>query len=102
MRYMGDATPIIPNLPNLLPPGILPPSAPGAAPTPLPAGAPLDPAAKAQLLALAPQIPDAQAQDMQDFVDATNLGKRTKLMRIGLGLGVGLAAGLLIGKLAFK
>jgi hypothetical protein len=58
-----------------------------------PSGGPLDPAAKAAFLAMAPNVPDDQAQDLLDFVDATDLGKKQKLMRIGMGA----AGGLLVG-----
>lgn len=83
MRYMGAATgPAVP-LPQL-----------GAGP--------LDPLVKAQLLALAPNIPDDQAQDLLDFVDATHVGKNAKMMRIGLGLAGGVVLGFAIGKMLGK
>jgi hypothetical protein len=66
------------------------------------AGGPLDPLVKAQLLALAPNIPDDQAQDLLDFVDATQVGKRAKMMRVGLGLAGGLVLGVVIGKVIGK
>jgi hypothetical protein len=66
------------------------------------AAGPLDPLVKAQLLALAPNIPDDQAQDLLDFVDATQLGKRTKMMRIGLGLAGGVVLGFVVAKVIGK
>jgi hypothetical protein len=68
----------------------------------LSAGGPLDPAVKAQFLALAPTVPDAQAQDLLDFVDATPLGHSTMMKRYALGAVGGLAIGLVIGAVVFK
>ena len=65
-------------------------------------GGPLDPLVKAQLLALAPQIPDNQAQDLLDFVDATNVGHKAKLMRYGIGAAGGVFVGLVLAKVLFK
>lgn len=87
MRYMGAMG----DNPPLQIPG-LPPSG----------GAPLDPALKAQLLAAAPNIPQAQAQDLFDVADATTVGQSTKWMRIGLGAAGGLVLGLVAGKLFFR
>lgn len=93
MRYMGDATPIIPGLPALpipIPSLITPGTTPAPTLTP---GAPMDPTLKAQMIAQAPNLPDAQAQDLFDVADATTVGQREKWMRIGLGA----AGGILLG-----
>lgn len=84
MGAMGAATgPAIP-LPQLGTPG------------------PLDPQTKGALLALAPNVPDAQAQDLLDFVDATPLGKNQRMMRIGGGALAGLVLGVVACKLLSK
>jgi hypothetical protein len=49
----------------------------------------LDPLQKQQFLLLAPQIPDAKAEDLADIVDATPYGHRQKLLRYGLGAVIG-------------
>lgn len=52
--------------------------------------------AKAQALAMAPQMTDGQAGDLLEVVDATNLGSRTKWMRYGLGAAVGIVVGAVV------
>ena len=93
MRYLGDL--VIPGLPALPIPG-------QPAPAPAPGGGKLDPQTKAQLLALAPSIPDDQAQDLLDFVDETKVGHNAKLMRIGLGALGGLVGGVVLGMVLKK
>lgn len=63
---------------------------------------PLDPTAKAALLANAATLPDERAQDLIDAADATPLGKRSKWMRVGYGAAAGLLAGLVIARLKRK
>jgi hypothetical protein len=107
MRYMGDVTPAppifpIPNIPPI--PFVIPGVTPGPSPAPSPvpaapaAGAPLDPQTKAVLLALAPQMPDSNAADLQDILDATPYGKNQRWMRYGIGAAAGLVVGVVIAK----
>lgn len=75
MRYLGD-----PTLINTLTPN------------------PLDPAIKAQMLALAVNLPDDKARDLLDLADATPYGGRQRWIRMGIGAGVGLAVGVVLGR----
>lgn len=100
MRYMGDATPApptfpIPNIPAI--PFLPQPSQPGAQPAPAIQPV-LDPQTKAVLLAMAPQMPDGNAADLQDILDATPYGKHQRWMRYGIGA----AAGFVLGVVAAK
>lgn len=88
MRYLGSPTM-----------GQSPPGSAIPLPPQLGTGQPLDPLVKAQLLALAPGVPDAQASDLLDFVDATHLGKQQKFMRIGIGAAGGLVLGFALCKI---
>lgn len=106
MRYMGDVSPappplVIPNLPFVIP-GLSPsgpPSQPSAAPTIQPV---LDAQTKAVLLALAPQMPDGNAEDLQDILDATPYGKRQRWIRYGVGAVAGFVVGVTVAKAVRK
>lgn len=79
------------------------PQIPGLSPgAPAPAVPGLTPDLKAQLLAQAPSVPDTQAKDMLEVVDATPYGHKQMLTRYGIGAGVGLLAGFVASKLFGK
>lgn len=56
----------------------------------------LDPLQKQQFLLLAPQIPDAKAEDLADIVDATPYGHRQRIIRYAVGAVVGGAAAVFV------
>ncbi len=59
-----------------------------------------DPAARAQLIAQASQLPDDKAELLLECVDASAYGGRQKLIRIGGGVAGGLVLGFLVARLA--
>lgn len=89
MRYMGEVDPL--PLPAL-PAGLLPPS-------PSPLSALQDPLVRSRMMQLAPDLNDTDGEFFSDFADATKVGGKRKLVRLGIGAAVGLAVGFGLCKL---
>jgi hypothetical protein len=62
-------------------------------------GSPLDAVTKAQLIAAAPTLTEAQGRDLADISDATSFGDRLRKERYGTGAALGVVAGLALGVL---
>jgi hypothetical protein len=80
MRYMGDPTSEIQT--SFFQPG----------------SSGLDAAARAQLLALAPSLPEDRAEFLAELNDATPYGKRQRWIRMGIGAACGVVLGLALGR----
>lgn len=81
--HMAIGDPVLPDILPLLPVGLA-------------QREPLDPAAKAKILAEMPFVSDPVGQDLLDLSDATPNGQRARMVRIGLGAALGAVAGYLV------
>ena len=96
MRYLGEVEPFpLPALPG----GLLPsPSNPQAGQI-SPLSGLQDPVVRSRMMQLAPDLSETDGEFFADFADATKVGGKRKLVRLGIGAAVGLAVGFGLCKL---